>query len=227
MLPSKVRPLESYVRGKNFPPGMSLHKKGDFKREQGLIPFKFRIGYDYKHDPLNPVRWIKISDYTDEYTNDNDLAWLVFDKARAGNAKFSSGEPLRWSEETHFFVFNKRDKQPSTLELLTEIALNELEINYECQISFPWCMIGYRNYRYDFCLPDYKMLIEVDGEQHKKSIEYFGGEEGLKIQQERDANKERLALENGYRIFHISFEQFCSVEKTLTEFLKSVIFEEN
>lgn len=224
-LPKKVKPLEAYIRGMDFPPGMSLHKRGDFKREQGIVPFKFRIGYDYKHDPLNPVRWIKISDYTNKYTSDNDLAWLVFDKARAGNAKFSSGEPLRWNEETHLYLFNKRDRQPSVLELLTETALIDLKINYECQISFPWCMIGYRNYRYDFCLPDYKLLIEVDGKQHEMAIDYYGGEEGFKIQQERDFNKERLAVENGYHFLRISFEQFCSNEKPLTEFLKSIILE--
>ena len=227
MLPSKVKPLSSYSRETGFPPGISWHKEKDKLREQGLVAYKFRWGYYESHDPINPTRYIRISDYTDDFVDERTLAWSVFDKVLVGEAKFSSGEPLGWDEKTHLFLFDKKERELTKPEQNFKQVLEELNINYNIQVKFKWAREGYKNYRYDFELTDYGVLVEVDGKQHKKSVEFFGGDEQLSMQKYTDGNKERLAVENGYYFLRISFDQIDSSKKILTDFLKSVIFKEN
>lgn len=54
-------------------------------------------------------------------------------------------------------------------------------------------------------MPKYNIGIECQGEQHFKSIEYFGGEEKLKNQIERDYRKIKLCEQNGVKLLHFTF----------------------
>lgn len=58
---------------------------------------------------------------------------------------------------------------------------------------------------YDMCftLNEQIYLIEVQGEQHKKPIYFFGGEEQFKTQQEHDKRKREFAEKNGYHLIEI------------------------
>lgn len=51
-------------------------------------------------------------------------------------------------------------------------------------------------------------LIEYDGEQHFKSIDFFGGEEKLKLQQERDERKNKWCKENNIRLIRIPYTEY-------------------
>lgn len=51
-------------------------------------------------------------------------------------------------------------------------------------------------------------LIEYDGEQHFESIEFFGGEEKLKLQQERDERKNKWCKENNIRLIRIPYTEY-------------------
>ena len=62
---------------------------------------------------------------------------------------------------------------------------------------------------YDFELPDYKVIIEVQGEQHRSFIERFHIDlEGFRYQQERDTYKKKYAEENGYTVIEIWYSDF-------------------
>jgi hypothetical protein len=50
---------------------------------------------------------------------------------------------------------------------------------------------------YDVYLPDLKIALEYQGEQHFRAIPYFGGEEGLLRTQERDRRKREISVANG------------------------------
>lgn len=50
---------------------------------------------------------------------------------------------------------------------------------------------------YDVYLPDLKIALEYQGEQHFRAIPYFGGEEGLLRTQERDKRKREISVTNG------------------------------
>ena len=51
-------------------------------------------------------------------------------------------------------------------------------------------------------------LIEYDGEQHFEAIEFFGGEEKLKIQQERDIRKNKWCKKNNIRLIRIPYTEY-------------------
>uniref|UniRef100_A0A6G6AD62 Restriction endonuclease n=1 Tax=Borely moumouvirus TaxID=2712067 RepID=A0A6G6AD62_9VIRU len=67
------------------------------------------------------------------------------------------------------------------------------------QAKFEWCKS--KTYLpFDFCLEDFKILIELDGPQHFKQISNW---ESPDIVQERDIHKMKLALDNGYTIIRL------------------------
>ena len=63
-------------------------------------------------------------------------------------------------------------------------------------------------HRFDFYLPEHRVLIEYHGVQHYKPIEFFGGEEGLKETKFRDAYKRALAKTAGYTYLEFNYKQF-------------------
>lgn len=82
--------------------------------------------------------------------------------------------------------------------------LDKMKIKYEYAKRFPQCK-GKRLLHYDFFLPDIRTLIEYDGLQHYKSIEFFGGKEKLKVQQKHDQIKNDYALNNGFLLYRIPY----------------------
>lgn len=57
-------------------------------------------------------------------------------------------------------------------------------------------------------LKDYNVLLECNGKQHYKPIEYFGGEEKFKIQQEHDERKRKYAKEHNIKLLEIPYWEF-------------------
>ena len=51
-------------------------------------------------------------------------------------------------------------------------------------------------------------LIEYDGEQHFESVDFFGGEEKLKLQRERDERKNKWCKENNIRLIRIPYTEY-------------------
>ena len=91
-------------------------------------------------------------------------------------------------------------------------------VNYEYQKRFEDCRgIGNKPLSYDFYLPNHNMLIECQGEQHERPIEYFGGEEQFIIQQEHDRRKREYAKDNGYKLLEISYKDYNNIENILTK----------
>jgi len=57
----------------------------------------------------------------------------------------------------------------------------------------------------DFYLPDYKLIIEFNGLQHYEAIEFFGGLDSFKKQQERDIIKANICKKLGLYIHIIKY----------------------
>lgn len=53
---------------------------------------------------------------------------------------------------------------------------------------------------YDVYLEKYKIAIEYQGQQHYEAVSLFGGDEGLKYNQERDRRKKKLSEEHGIKL---------------------------
>lgn len=70
---------------------------------------------------------------------------------------------------------------------------------------------------YDFIIQNKNILIEFQGEQHEKPIDYFGGQEKFKIQQEHDKRKRDYAKEHNIELLEIWYWDFENIETILQE----------
>lgn len=91
------------------------------------------------------------------------------------------------------------------------------------QARFDWCRSGKTNYHlpFDFCLPNKKIIIEVDGKQHIQQVrDWAAPEERQKI----DIYKMKLAIDQGYRIIRIFQEDVknnkLSWKEDLTKYIE-------
>ena len=62
-------------------------------------------------------------------------------------------------------------------------------------------------YRYDFYLPDLNILIEYDGEQHFRSVPFFGGQKGFDRRKYNDKTKNYLAKKYGYFLIRVPYTE--------------------
>lgn len=75
----------------------------------------------------------------------------------------------------------------------------------------------------DIFLPEYNIGIEYQGRQHFSPNAKFGGEEQFFMIQERDKRKYQKCLENGVKVFYVSFERqvpddyFAPVYRTMDD----------
>lgn len=72
---------------------------------------------------------------------------------------------------------------------------------------------------FDFYLQDYNLLIEFDGEQHYKSFNYFGGEEGFKKLQYHDKIKNKYCKDNNIPLLRIRYDEVNNINNILDEFI--------
>lgn len=60
-------------------------------------------------------------------------------------------------------------------------------------------------HRFNFYLPNSKIVIEHDGAQHFEPKDMFGGEEALRIRQAKDAMKNEFCINHGIRILRVPY----------------------
>ena len=101
-------------------------------------------------------------------------------------------------------------------EEIVKLHLEEINIKYIRQKYFE--TLRYVNpLSFDFYLPDYNTCIEFDGEQHHKSVKWFGGEEGFKLNKERDNCKNIWCLENNIKLIRIKYNEIDKISKIIKE----------
>lgn len=86
-------------------------------------------------------------------------------------------------------------------------TLKYIGIEFEEQKTFSECL-NHRTGRvlkFDFYIPSKNLLIEYDGEQHFKAIDFFGGIKELENRQNLDKIKNRYANDNGFKLLRIPF----------------------
>ena len=92
-------------------------------------------------------------------------------------------------------------------------------IKYVHQYSLPL----YSKLRYDFYLPELDILIEFQGQQHFKPIEFFGGYEGFIQNLRRDAFKQSLARTYRIPIAYFTYEHLRKHKDNFEQFALKVI----
>ena len=99
--------------------------------------------------------------------------------------------------------------------------LEKNHIQYECQKIFKDCK-GQKCLPFDFYLPRLQAVIEYDGQQHFKPIDFAGrGDEWAKSQfetiQQHDQIKTEYCKRNNMELIRVPY--FYNVEDTLNKFL--------
>lgn len=92
----------------------------------------------------------------------------------------------------------------SSLEEHIIKILQKEKIKFQREKTYPDLKFGY--YRFDFFLPQYNLLIEVDGAQHYKFSKIFHKkrQDFLKAQ-ERDRRKNSYALSHNIPLYRIPY----------------------
>ena len=95
----------------------------------------------------------------------------------------------------------------SKMEANIREELEKEGIKFEQQKTFNWLKYK-KNLFLDFYCDEYKLAIEVQGDQHYVSVERFGGQEDFKLRQERDRTKKMLCEEHGIKMFYITKKNY-------------------
>jgi len=75
--------------------------------------------------------------------------------------------------------------------------------------------------RYDFYLPDFKLIIEVDGRQHYEHVEFFNKYRSLEDIQRIDKLKELKAFENDLHVLRLNQEDVLNDKIDWKEIIKT------
>lgn len=104
-------------------------------------------------------------------------------------------------------------------ELIIIKILDKLGINYDYQKTFD-DLKDDRLLSYDFYIPSQSILIEYQGKQHYQPIDYFGGDDKFKNQQNHDKMKLDYAKNNGYNLIAIPYTEdtLSKIKKYLTRY---------
>ncbi len=97
----------------------------------------------------------------------------------------------------------------SSGEAVVNDFLNKEGITFKTQFDTLKCINPLTKHvmPYDFEIPKYKLIIEVQGEQHRKFIECFHGtEEGFEYQQQKDSIKKSFAIDQGYKFMELWYD---------------------
>lgn len=130
---------------------------------------------------------------------DHDDYWKC--KCDCGNYTVIDGKAVRFGKVRSCGCLIR-----SSNELITQQFLESHNLKFESEKTFP-DLIGssYMQLRYDFCVyyDDKIILLELNGAQHYKPVEYFGGVAQFKKQQEHDRLKKEYARKHGIDLYVI------------------------
>ena len=72
----------------------------------------------------------------------------------------------------------------------------------------------------DFFIPTFNTIIEYNGQQHYDAIDYFGGQERLERQKERDNAVRMYCKDHKIKLIEIPYTEFDNIENILKRELK-------
>lgn len=116
-------------------------------------------------------------------------------------------------------------------EIMVKQFLESHKIIYETQKTFDDCIYE-QKLKFDFYLSDYNILIEYDGEQHFKPVDFAnkGIEWATNLfnkNLEKDAIKNKYCKDNNIRLIRIPYYEYNNIEFILTFELSDVLLCKN
>lgn len=111
----------------------------------------------------------------------------------------------------------------SHLEKKVQLYFDNSKIDYEIEKSFNDLRgIGGGKLSYDLFVPSYNLLIELQGEQHYRPVEYFGGVDAFEKQKMHDELKRNYAISNQYNYIEIGFFDIDNIDTILNDRLSEI-----
>lgn len=111
----------------------------------------------------------------------------------------------------------------SHLERDVKLYLDKHNIMYSYSAKFDNLLgIGGRQLSYDFYLPKYNLVIECQGTQHERPIEYFGGIKKFIIQKIHDTRKRKYAHDYNVNLLEIWYYESTKIDKILEQTLNNL-----
>lgn len=110
------------------------------------------------------------------------------------------------------------------LQVIEELEKNPEIISFEEEYSYADCGNIFP-YPFDFLVVTSAgnyFLIEVDGEQHFRPIDFFGGEVAYEKQVARDKTKTKYCLQNNIPLLRIPYFEIDSAGHLIKEFIKTI-----
>lgn len=110
-------------------------------------------------------------------------------------------------------------------EILIEDYLRNNNIEYEMQYTFEDLKANNNKHKlkFDFAIfIDNKLycLVEFDGKQHSKPVDYFGGNEAFETLQENDNKKNEYCKSKNLKLIRIPYKHMNNIKNILDESLK-------
>lgn len=99
-------------------------------------------------------------------------------------------------------------------------SLQKRNVQFESQYTFDDCVYK-KKLPFDFAvfIGDQICLIEYNGEQHYRSVEYGSKSTSLDLRQKLDSIKETYAEKNGYQLLIIPYSDFENIDKLIDNFI--------
>lgn len=99
-----------------------------------------------------------------------------------------------------------RSEKTSIMERVVFNLMRSENIQYIPECTFDGC-VGIHGWklRFDFYLPDYRLAIECDGEQHFRPVEFFGGQATHDVLVANDAIKNQFCSSNNIDLLRIPY----------------------
>ena len=133
---------------------------------------------------------------------------------------------------------NEKDAENKVRELkgvakIGEKWINETLLFNYINVLFPRCLVEREaspvwlgRQRIDIFVPELKLAVEYQGQQHFKAVELFGGKEGLAKTKQRDKDKAVKCKKNGVNLVYFTFKENLS-ENLVNKKLKKYINEQS
>lgn len=163
---------------------------------------------------LNTKKFIEKANLIHNYKYDYSLVEYINAKTKIIIICEKHGEFLQRTSD-HLNSSGCPQCSSSKGELFIEKFLNENNIMFERQKKFDECKGMKRTLPFDFYLPQHNQLIEFDGEQHFKIINYWGGIDKLKKQQKNDMIKNCFAKKMDIKLLRIKFDEVNNINNIL------------
>ena len=192
-------------------------KHGMFKQ----TPYKHLLGQGCSTCANNIPYTTKqfIEKVKEKHKNKYDYSLVNYERA---NIKIKIMCPLHGIFKQKAYMHLKGNGCPQCKESKGEKIIRKYlesnNINFIYQKTFNNCK-NKKLLPFDFYVPYKNLLIEYDGIQHFKVINYFGGRKGFQNLKKNDEIKNKFAKENNIKLLRIPYYQFNNIISKLDKII--------